>query len=126
MKYRTEFSPWLRAENGAAVVGILVAYHHFGAGWGTFALLILAPDLSALGYLVSKRIGAICYNIAHSYVWPIAMIGLGVIPKGADVTLEIGLIWAAHIAIDRAVGYGLKSREDHHETHLGRMGRSKT
>ncbi|MDG2341064.1 MAG: DUF4260 domain-containing protein [Paracoccaceae bacterium] len=126
MNYRSEFSTWLRFENAVAVVVILAAYHHFGAGWGMFALLILAPDLSALGYLVSKQFGAICYNVAHSYAWPVVAIGLGIFPYGADVFLGVGLIWAAHIAIDRSVGYGLKSRDDHHETHLGRMGQSKT
>lgn len=126
MSYRTEFSPWLRIENACLAASLALTYHYFGAGWGLFALLILAPDLSALGYLISKRTGAFCYNLAHSYTWPSILIVLGVIPNGADVTLEIGLIWACHIAIDRAVGYGLKSRTDHHETHLGRMGRAKS
>ena len=74
MTYRSEFSPWLRAENVIAAVGLLVAYHYFGAGWGWFALLILAPDLSALGYVVSKRVGAFSYNLAHSYAWPAVLI----------------------------------------------------
>ena len=123
MSYRSEFSPWLRSESAVLALVLLVAYHQFGAGWGLFALLILFPDLSALGYLINKRIGAICYNTAHSYAWPSLLIGLGVLPAGADVTLEIGLIWACHIAMDRAVGYGFKSRDDHHETQLGRMGK---
>lgn len=123
MSFRSEFSPWLRVENAIVSVVLLGLYYHFGAGWWMFALLILVPDLSALGYLVNKRVGAICYNTAHSYAWPAILIGLGALPNGADMTLAIGLIWACHIAIDRAVGYGLKSRDDHHETHLGRMGK---
>ena len=123
MTYRAEFSRSLRFENAVVAVAVLLAYHAYGAGWGMFALLILLPDLSGLGYLVNRRVGARCYNTAHSYAWPALLIVVGVIPSGADVTLGIGLIWAAHIAIDRAVGYGLKSREDHHETHLGRMGK---
>ncbi len=47
----------------------------------------------------------------------------GVTLAEADLPLALGIIWATHIAIDRAVGYGLKSRADHHETHLGRMGK---
>ena len=125
MSYRSEYSPWLRVENACVALALIFAYHHFGAGWGLFALLILAPDLSALGYIISKRVGAICYNLAHSYTWPAILIALGVFPSGTVATLEIGLIWAAHIAIDRAIGYGLKSQEDHHETHLGRMGKRK-
>lgn len=125
MSYRSEFSPWLRFENAVIAGVVLLAYHYFGAGWGAFALLILAPDFSSLGYLVSKRVGSVSYNLAHSYTWPALLIALGVMPSGADVMLEFGLIWAAHIAIDRAIGYGLKSRDDHHETHLGRMGKDK-
>ncbi len=123
MTFRSEFSPWLRAENAVVAVVSLVAYYHFGAGWGLFAALILAPDLSALGYLVNKRVGALCYNLAHSYVWPATLMLAGVTLAEADLPLALGIIWATHIAIDRAVGYGLKSRADHHETHLGRMGK---
>ncbi len=34
MTFRSEFSPWLRAENAVVAVVSLVAYYHFGAGWG--------------------------------------------------------------------------------------------
>lgn len=38
--------------------------------------------------------------------------------------LAIAIIWAAHIAFDRAVGYGLKYETGFNDTHLGRVGRA--
>ncbi|ELJ9285474.1 DUF4260 family protein [Staphylococcus pseudintermedius] len=35
---------------------------------GFFLLLILFPDISAIGFLVNERIGNSIYNVAHSYV----------------------------------------------------------
>ena len=68
-------------------------------------LLILAPDLSMLGYLAGPRVGAIAYNALHILIvrccWRL--------PDMACHSLTCGgLIWIAHIAIDRALGYGLK------------------
>jgi hypothetical protein len=34
-------------------------------------------------------------------------------------------ILIAHVGMDRAVGYGLKLPSSFHDTHLGRMGRTK-
>jgi Domain of unknown function (DUF4260) len=34
-----------------------------------------------------------------------------------------GLIWIAHIGLDRALGYGLKYATAFADTHLGRIGR---
>ncbi|WP_240639249.1 DUF4260 family protein [Micromonospora ureilytica] len=33
--------------------------------------------------------------------------------------------WAFHIAVDRALGYGLKTTEGFEHTHLGRMGKAR-
>ena len=38
-----------------------------------FAALILAPDLSALGFLGGRRLGAAAYNVAHTYVGPVIL-----------------------------------------------------
>jgi hypothetical protein len=39
----------LRVEGLCALIAALLAYSSFGAGWGTFALFFLTPDLSFLG-----------------------------------------------------------------------------
>lgn len=36
----------------------LFLFSHLEYGWGIYALLFLAPDLSMIGYLPSPRLGA--------------------------------------------------------------------
>ena len=40
-----------------------------------------------------------------------------------SLTLAVSLIWCAHIAFDRLVGFGLKSPESFQATHLGLLGK---
>ena len=40
-----------------------------------------------------------------------------------DGALAVGLVWLAHIGIDRALGYGLKYQAGFAFTHLGRIGK---
>jgi Domain of unknown function (DUF4260) len=113
----------LRLEGLVVLVAAMLAYDKFGAGWGTFAWFFLTPDLSFLGYLAGSRVGAISYNVAHSYIGAVAcLIGSQLI--AAPVLLTIGIIWCAHIGFDRALGYGLKYSTGFRFTHLGRIGRS--
>src|SRR5687767_2118879 len=70
-------------------------------------LLFLVPDLSFLGYLVNKNVGAIAYNAVHTEVVPLAVGVLGVL-AGEPVAVQVALIWLAHIGLDRMLGYGLK------------------
>jgi hypothetical protein len=117
------FVYWLRAE-GAAVFSAactLWAWADLGSGW-TFAALFLVPDLAMLGYLVSRRVGAWSYNLAHSYV-PIALLTALGLALHVPHTLALAVIWTAHVGFDRMMGYGLKSAEGFGVTHLGRLGR---
>lgn len=57
----------LRLEGLCVLIASSVAYSKFGVGWGTFALFFLTPDLSFIGYLGGSKVGAITYNLAHSY-----------------------------------------------------------
>lgn len=41
--------------------------------WLLLAVLFLAPDLSFPGCLAGPRVGAMAYNLAHSYVGPAAL-----------------------------------------------------
>ena len=112
----------LRLEGLCVLIAASVAYSKFGLGWGTFALYFLVPDVSFLGYLAGPRVGAVCYNLAHSYIGAIAcLVAAFVLP--APTVLCAGIIWCAHIGFDRALGYGLKYSEGFGFTHLGRIGR---
>ncbi len=113
----------LRLEGLAVLLAALVAYQHAGFAWSTFAWFILLPDLSFLGYLAGPRLGALSYNLAHSYTGPVlclaAAIGLGM-----PLALCAALIWLAHIGVDRSLGYGLKYAQGFGFTHLGRVGKA--
>lgn len=113
----------LRAEAAAALAAAVWAYSRFDLGWPMFALLFLVPDLSMLGYLAGKRVGAASYNLAHSYATPAALaaVALGLQAQSA---LPVLLIWVAHIAFDRLLGYGLKYATAFGDTHLGRVGKA--
>jgi hypothetical protein len=112
----------LRLEGLCVLVAALLAYAKFGVGWGTFALLFLVPDISFLGYLAGPRIGAVSYNIAHSYIGAVICVVISFL-LAAPFFLSAGMIWSAHIGFDRALGYGLKYAAGFGFTHLGRIGR---
>lgn len=99
-----------------------VLYGQAGGSWVMFLLLFFVPDVSFAGYLGGPRVGAVIYNMVHSYAAPLAAT-LVLLVAGSSLTLP--LIWFAHIGFDRALGYGLKYPSSFHDTHLGRIGREK-
>jgi len=107
----------LRTEGLIELILAVSAYRYFGGGWTSFALLFLIPDLSMLGYLVNPRFGARLYNIAHTYISStlLALCGLAF---ATPLFYSLTLIWAAHIGLDRMVGYGLKYPAGFKTTHL--------
>lgn len=111
----------LRLEGVALLLASLAAYPATAGAWGLFALLFLLPDLALLAYLRGPRVGAQAYNAAHSLLGPIAVAVAGLVAAQA-VLLSIALIWAAHIGMDRMLGFGLKYEAGFSDTHLGRVG----
>lgn len=111
---------WQRAEGAAVLAAALVAYAWLGASWLLFAGLLLLPDLGMLGYLAGPRVGAITYNLVHMYAGPAVAVLAGV--AGVTWALPVGVIWLAHIGMDRALGYGLKLPSGFKDTHMGRIG----
>ena len=100
----------LRLEGAAVLLAALLFYQYLGASWWLFALLLLFPDLGALGYLAGKRLGAACYNATHTLSAPALPLLLGLL-TGTPLALAIATIWFAHIGMDRLVGYGLKEAD---------------
>jgi hypothetical protein len=111
----------LRIEGAALALAALYAYHRVGASWWLFAALILVPDVSFAGYLVNTRTGAIAYNAMHVTLGPLILAALGFLLPSFDL-IAVALIWAAHVGVDRALGYGLKYGAGFGLTHLGRIG----
>lgn len=114
----------LRLENAAVLVVACLAYASLSGRWGLFALLFLTPDLSLLGYLVNRKVGAIAYNTGHSYLGPALLGAVGMFEHAPGV-LALACIWVAHIGLDRLLGYGLKYASGFGHTHLGLIGRAR-
>jgi hypothetical protein len=114
----------LRIEGAAIGAAALGAYVLLGESYLLLAVLFLAPDLAMLGYLGGRRLGSLTYNAVHTYVGPAAMLAIG-IGAGVELALPLGLIWTAHVGLDRAIGYGLKFADaPFGETHLQRLAAS--
>lgn len=109
-----------RVEGLAFLLAAVIVYAIVGASWWLFALLLLAPDLSMAGYWISNQAGQLIYNIVHTYALPlvVALCGFGF---EQPLLFAIGLIWLAHIGMDRAAGYGLKETQGFKFTHLGAL-----
>lgn len=114
----------LRLENAALAVLAIGAYWHSGANWWLFAILFLAPDFSFAFYLRGPGIGAIGYNVFHSWIGPVVAGVVGWFWQ-QPLVVSVALIWAAHIGFDRALGYGLKHQSGFSDTHLGRIGKDR-
>jgi Domain of unknown function (DUF4260) len=112
----------LRLEALLLLAALVALYQSVHASWILFVALILAPDIAMLGYLRNTRVGAACYNAFHSYAGPLV---LGAAAVFLHPLLPFAVIWAAHIAMDRALGYGLKYDDAFQHTHLGMIGRSR-
>ena len=114
----------LRLEGLFALAALVTIYWFVGGNWWLFAALLLAPDLAFFGYAAGEKTGAKIYNFVHTYTHPMIVGAIGWF-GGIPLLVEIGVIWAAHIAMDRALGYGLKYPGYEGQTHLGLMGKAK-
>jgi hypothetical protein len=102
----------------ALLAAIVLELARHGTGYWQLAVLVLAPDLAlflgaapglARGQLHPRAVGL--YNLLHRYWGPLVLTGLAafaVIPLG---WLVGALAWALHISLDRALGYGLRTRD---------------
>ncbi len=111
---------WLRLEGAAVLALAILVFAHGGHSWALLAILFLAPDLSFAGYLAGPRVGSAIYNVAHSYLGPVALAAWALLTGRPPVAATI---WFAHIGFDRMLGYGLKYPSAFSDTHLGRIGR---
>jgi hypothetical protein len=107
----------LRIEEAGLLAAAIALYVHFHFSWELFAVLFLAPDLFMLGYLVNPRVGAALYNLAHTLTGPLVLFALACRAQH-PIGLAISIIWAAHIAVDRMLGFGLKYPGEFKDTHL--------
>jgi len=109
---------WLRLDGLVLLASALVLFAATHQPWWLVPAVILLPDLFMLGYLRGTRVGAAVYNLGHSYLLPAAMSLAGAVGHH-PLTLALGLLWLAHIGMDRLARYGLKYDVSFQHTHLG-------
>jgi hypothetical protein len=110
----------LRLE-GLGVLMLAGTYYSAQSGdWLLFMILALVPDLSFVGYLLGQRVGAMAYNLMHTYSVPLVLIMIGWLSE-IPILVTVMLIWFAHIGADRLLGYGLKYPNGLKDTHLERV-----
>ncbi len=112
--------PLLHIEGGCVVVVSCILYQQVHGHWSWFLILLLVPDLSMLGYLINKRLGAVCYNFVHTYSVPLLFFIVSRLLHNQSWDWVL-LIWIAHIGLDRAIGYGLKYPTGFRDMHLGKV-----
>jgi hypothetical protein len=100
------------------VAAIAVELARRGGGYRQLAAFGLAPDLAlvvgagaglARGQLHPRAVTA--YNLLHRFWGPAALATLtiaGVLPAAFVIG---ALAWTLHVALDRTVGYGLRTRD---------------
>src|SRR5688572_22423899 len=101
----------------------LFLFGTLGYDWWWFPLLLLAPDLSMLGYLAGPRVGAFTYNFFHHKAVAVTCYVVGTLIVSTPLQFA-GLILLAHSSFDRVLGYGLKYPDSFEHTHLGMIGRA--
>ena len=109
---------WLLRLEGACIFALTLVL--YGAGhfhWWLFALLLLTPDLFMLGYAANPKIGSAAYNLVHTSAVPILLLGVAIVAS-LPVLEPYGLIWLAHVGMDRMLGFGLKYPTRFQDTHL--------
>jgi hypothetical protein len=118
------------------VVGVLIALLALIMGEFSWQLWIfaLAPDLPLIfgggpalqpGQLNPKAVPF--YNATHRLAGPVlltlaALISIGLGSSNGRAFLAGGLVWTAHILLDRGLGYGLRTAEGFQRGHEGRGG----
>jgi len=112
----------LRVESAAVGLFGIVAYLWLGGPPLVLIPALLAPDLSAIGYLAGPRVGAVTYNLVHNWAFAVAFALLAVVIDSVW-PMVVATAVAAHVGWDRALGYGLKLPTGFLDTHLGRIGR---
>jgi hypothetical protein len=109
-----------RIESAVVLLTAFYIYNDLGFHWAMFATLFFIPDLSILAYFFAgRRVGGIAYNLAHCYIGPIVT-GLCGWQFGDQMLQAIALIWLAHAAFDRAIGWGLKYPDSFCNTDMGK------
>ncbi len=88
--------------------------------WLAIIAFWILPDISIAGYLLNKTLGRIIYNLVHNYLPASFVVFVGMLSQ-SDVIMAFGIAYVSHIALDRALGFGLKYQSGFKDTHLQKV-----
>lgn len=114
----------LKGENLGLFLLSLLLFSQLHFAWWVYPVLILAPDLGAIGYLRSPMVGSFTYNLTHHKGLASLLYIAGMLYSVDGLALA-GVIMIGHSSIDRVFGYGLKFSDSFQHTHLGWIGRQR-
>lgn len=104
-----------KTEYWLATLVILLVYAKVSNNWLIFGILYLVPDLAAVGFGLSPKIGQTAYNTTHTLIGPFCLLLLGLILPAQqpveNLFVSLSLIWLCHITVDRNLGWGLFPRD---------------
>src|SRR5215831_7252766 len=112
----------LKLEDAAKFLAAYWLSLYLDYSWWLFFAWLLAPDVSAVGYLVNTKVGAVLYNLAHHQALALIILIAGVYLSVPGLTFT-GIVLFGHSAMDRLLGYGLKYPDNFKHTHLGWIGK---
>ena len=104
-----------------AILMVTLTYYSSAPLWILPATFLLF-DICMLAYKINDKVGARAYNLMHNATIPTLLIVLGLIVHVEWIAV-LGFCWTFHIAVDRAMGYGLKHDTSFQDTHLGKIGK---
>lgn len=111
---------WAALGIGQLAFALFESVKHGGATWALLAVGLIGPDLAMLagngqpherGQLPPRAVGP--YNALHQPFLPLAVLAAVIVVPLPDpaAPFTLGLAWLAHIAVDRACGYGPRTAE---------------
>ncbi len=109
--------PLIQFEYAFAFLLTIVFYWYSDFSLLLFFVLLFVPDLSMIGYVINNKIGAIVYNVGHTFLLPLSLLVIS-FTFANSFLLMISLIWLAHIFMDRALSFGLKYDDAFKHTHI--------
>ncbi|HNP54157.1 MAG TPA: DUF4260 domain-containing protein [Ferruginibacter sp.] len=112
----------LQLEEAAILAACILLLYWFPVHltWWQYVLLFFSPDLGMMGYAINPSIGALTYNLTHHKATCLIITAIGYYFAIPFVQV-LGMLFLAHSAFDRVLGYGLKYPDDFKHTSIGQL-----
>jgi hypothetical protein len=101
----------IRLEELAFVVLSFYLFLALDYAWWWFPLLFFTPDVSLIGYLINRNIGATTYNFIHHKALAILLYLFGGFTQLPVLQLA-GLVMFGHASLDRLLGFELQQTKE--------------